>query len=682
MILIEIYMNTLLNTPNIEAKVSFLNNKISTENKSKFGILKVINQTNELYFNNIHWVFTIDKSGSMNDKCNDDKTKMEHIFQVLTNMFNYFVDLSEKNNIQQYITIIGFNHTNDIICCDRLIDKSILTFLDTVKKRLEPGGMTNIDNALNAVIENIQTIQPTQKTETTQNTQLIQTTENTQIVNIFMSDGEITCGESSANILKNKLESINYNHVFIGYGDKHDTKLMKSLAEHPRGEYYFIESFENAGMVYGEIIHSSLYECIKDISIKAENGKIYDYKNDSWVSELNISTLVSNKERVWHIQKDSNDEFKINISYTDISSQHKSTRSCNNNTLTSIAKVVSSVLLQEETKKNTPITTINMKTINKTITATNHYPDTDIDKDVEKYWWRQRTQEYMNMVNKYINAQQTQQTQQTHENILTRTTSTKNVLNIEQKTTGNLLLDAAKGGTWDIVLLILDKYPELINTIPYPRKFGVIHHAIYQNNIDIFEELIKRNANIEIKTSDNKNCLNLAIECKHNILVNKIKDVLTNLQRQNSNKVLAVKKEEIVNNLNKFMGNIKTYMKANNLEEDQFMKELCDDIYISIHSLYSTHGNMFMEARISSQGNQRAYCIQNLDSLTTSKNSSLNHTLSRSTSSVYASCNELIVMRSCSKPEVITPSQSSPQKQPTLQRSTSLSTSPPSYKSI
>ena len=253
------------------------------------------------------------------------------------------------------------------------------------------------------------------------------------------------------------------------------------------------------------------------------------------------------------------------------------------------------------------------------------------------------------------------------------------------------MLDAAKGGTWDIVLLILDKYPELINNIPYPRKFGVIHRAIYQNNIDIFEELIKRNANIEIKTSDNKNCLNLAIECNHKILVNKIKNILSNLQRQNSNKVLVVKKEEIVNNLNKFMGNIKTYMKANKLEEDQFMKELCDDIYISIHSLYSTHGNMFMEARISSQGNQRAYCIQNLDSLTTSKNSSLNHILSRSTSSVYASCNELIVMRSCSKPEVIAPSQSSPQKQPTLQTSTtqrstslstSLSTSPPSYKSI
>ena len=213
--LIEIYMNT----PNIESKVSFLNNNITGENKSKFGILKIINETDELYFNNIHWIFTIDKSGSMNDKCNDGKSKMEYIFQVLTNMFNYFIDLSEKNNIQQYITIIGFNQINDIICSDRVIDKSILTFLDTVKKRLEPGGMTNIDNALKAVIENIQNVQNTQ---------------NTQIVNIFMSDGEITCGENSPNILKNKLKNINFNHIFIGYGDKHDTKLMKSLSEHPR----------------------------------------------------------------------------------------------------------------------------------------------------------------------------------------------------------------------------------------------------------------------------------------------------------------------------------------------------------------------------------------------------------------------------------------------------------------
>ena len=407
-------------------------------------------------------------------------------------------------------------------------------------------------------------------------------------------------------------------------------------------------------MVYGEIIHSSLYECIKDISIKAENGKIYDYKNDNWVSELKISTLVSNKERVWHIQKESKDDFRIKISYTDIYSQYKFAQS-SNNTLTNIANSLGCVLLKD--KNNTNITDINMKTINKTITATNHYPEKDIDKNVEKYWWRQRTQEYMNMVNKYINSQQKEETQ-------------KKILKKDDENTVNLLLDAAKGGAWDIVLLILDKYPEFVNYIPYPRRFGLIHHAIYQNNIDIFKELIKRNANIKLTTSDNKNCLNLAIEYKHIILVNEIKEILSKLQKQNSNKILELKKEEIVNNLNKFMGNIKSYMKANNLEEDQFMKELCDDIYISIHSLYSSRGNMFMEARISSQGNQRAYCIQNLDSLTSSKNNLLlNHTLSRTTSSVYASCNELSVMRTCSNPEVINCSQSSQ-----LQRS--LSTPP------
>lgn len=671
--------DTLKSTSNVQCNVKFLNNNSEMAKNSNFGILSVLCSTKELLFKDIHWIFTIDKSGSMGDHCSDGKTKMEHIHQVLINMINYFIELSEKHNINQFITIIGFNHENDIICYERHIDKSLLDSLDIIKKRLVPHGMTNIEMALKTVTYNINK----------QSDQL-----DLQVVNIFMSDGEITSGEKSLDLLKEELKELDNNHVFIGYGENHDTKLMKSLADHPRGEYFFIESFENAGMVYGEIIHSSLYECIKDVSIKLDNGKIYDYKNNDWVSELEISALISNKERVWHIQKTSED-FKTEISYTDLCSQEKSPLSSPEYepiTFNTVAQSVSRALLGRRISvdPHNSITTVNMKIIRKTVTANLHYPDKEIDKEVEKYWWRQRTQEYMNIVSEHINLQNEHfvgsprtlycsiKNEQSKD--LFRTSGSRNILiqgsphpphtspshtsppiqstHVTHANNQHHLLDAAKAQLWEIALLILDKYPDLINKIPLPRRFGVIHHAVHQGNIIIFDDLIRRNADIQLKTSDNKDCLTLAIENKQDEMIDKVKALLSDSLEKYTRKELQQKKDEIVNNLNKFMGNIKIYMKTHNLEEDLFMKGLCDDIYISIRSLYSTYGNMFIEARMSSQGKQRAYYMQNIDSLerttsTTEPSPILNHTLSRNNSSPYATNDEMRVMRSCSNPQIM-----------------------------
>jgi hypothetical protein len=64
--------------------------------------------------------------------------------------------------------------------------------------------------------------------------------------------------------------------------------------------------------------------------------------------------------------------------------------------------------------------------------------------------------------------------------------------------------------------------------------------------------------------------------------------------------------------LYKFLQEMKEYMKDKNILEDAFIKNLCDDIYISYKTLGTKYGNMFNIARRTSQGNQRCYTVNQL----------------------------------------------------------------------
>ena len=44
------------------------------------------------------------------------------------------------------------------------------------------------------------------------------------------------------------------------------------------------------------------------------------------------------------------------------------------------------------------------------------------------------------------------------------------------------MLTAAKSGNWPKVWDWLDKNTGLINVMPYPRRYSLIHHAVSQRN--------------------------------------------------------------------------------------------------------------------------------------------------------------------------------------------------------
>lgn len=72
-------------------------------------------------------------------------------------------------------------------------------------------------------------------------------------------------------------------------------------------------------------------------------------------------------------------------------------------------------------------------------------------------------------------------------------------------------------------------------------------------------------------------------------------------------------KNTIKKKLASFMEEMKKFMSENQLTDDKFMKNLCDDIYICFRTFDTKYGNMFCSARQTSQGSQRLYTVSNTD---------------------------------------------------------------------
>uniref|UniRef100_A0A6C0DJV3 VWFA domain-containing protein n=1 Tax=viral metagenome TaxID=1070528 RepID=A0A6C0DJV3_9ZZZZ len=262
---------------------------------SSFGVLNIkIKKTKKTTMPTC-FVFTIDRTGSMSEFCGNGRiTRMDYIKQSFQSMMNYFA----KQETHIIVRVHAFNENVDVLVDNILITPDNVNSIIEKIKNLEPDGSTNIANAItkaNEALVKYSTDNPTH-----------------QICHIFMTDGEPTSGEHSADVLAGMVNE-NFTNIFIGAGFGHNAYILRKLSEKKNGEYLFIDNMENATLVYSEPVHRFLYPGLKDIRLEVENGKIYDWKTNKWVSVLEEPDLVSEVDKYYHLVTDTPNELDVSI---------------------------------------------------------------------------------------------------------------------------------------------------------------------------------------------------------------------------------------------------------------------------------------------------------------------------------------------------------------------------------
>jgi len=512
---------------------------------SNFGIIRMnlpYDKNEKVLFKVVRWMFSIDMSGSMESLCKDGKTKMEQVHHTLRNMMRCLVDMNKKNpQITQYVTIYGFDSQSEPLLKEEKVDDKLQELLPEILENLFPRGLTNIGVALDAMKPIIDGNVDTP----------FPVDEKVKTIHIFLTDGMITEGPRSPSVLKSKLA--NCTNIFLGYGSDHTDSLLSALADSPYGEYYFIENLEHAGSVYGEILYKGIHEILNTIILSAEHGEIYNYKTNTWSNELHIDAISAGQTRTWHVRTNST-LVKIKTQAIVSGTQQK---------------------IELETESTFP-------------------EEGQINQEVMNYSWRQRTQELMAEVKEHMGRE-----------IPIAEPVPHAMLAHEESPEEHLMLDAAKIKRWHIVWAILDVNPEMINKMPSPRRYGLLHHAVHYNNIEAVQNLLARNSDKNLKTLDTRET---AGDIAHRLGFIEIAALLRGDEPKDYLKIL-----------NEFLVEMKGYMESNGLNQDEMMIGLCDDIYVTIRSMTSSLGTMFLEARCSAQGVQRAYNVSDLADLESSQ---------------------------------------------------------------
>lgn len=265
---------------------------------AKFGILNFTAVTSTETDKELDFVFVVDCSGSMSDRCSDDRSKMQHIIHTLKNMIIF---LHECSSINVNITINAFDmQIYKIVEHVKISDDNFNELLAKVD-RIQPKGNTNIEYALRNSADYIQELK---------------TTYPANIINhIFMTDGEATDGSREIELLKTLVVD-NIMNAFIGFGIEHDAGLLNGIGSVGKSSYHFIDKLESAGFIYGEILHSIIYKLLTDCEIQLRNGLIYDFKTNTWVNRLKIGDIISEANKTYNIISENPDEFAVNIQGT------------------------------------------------------------------------------------------------------------------------------------------------------------------------------------------------------------------------------------------------------------------------------------------------------------------------------------------------------------------------------
>ena len=281
------------------------NEEDSINMNMKFGILNLQTEKTEYVKKPITILFSLDNSASMSDQCSDGRTKMHHATHTLTNILRIF---SETENVECHIGIIAFN-TEVMKIIDFTEMKPGKIFDEAIQQieKIYATSCTNIEASLDYAKNTLEEYK--------------NKNPNHKIVHIQLTDGDATDGNTTPEYLQ-KLVSPNYSNIFVGFGSDHNSYLLQKLSSNKNGEYLFVDKIENAGLVYGEIIHSLLYPAFEEGYIEMVHAEIYDWNKNTWSNRFDIPSIASEVKKTFHIRTNDMNNFECKLYGITVESNH------------------------------------------------------------------------------------------------------------------------------------------------------------------------------------------------------------------------------------------------------------------------------------------------------------------------------------------------------------------------
>jgi uncharacterized protein YegL len=268
----------------------------SEEHKDKldhvFGILDLITTSfaSAPRYDKKRFIFGLDISGSMNDRCKDGRTKMDHMKFTLTSILHYLLN----HKIPVSIALFGFDEVIESKIETQTLQASNLTELIQQIDSCYPRGGTNIELALTHGLNIVKANKSTDDDPTS------------QIEDIFFlfTDGEPTSGtRKTAYDLKPIAKQITNipctTFVTIGCGYSHDSSLLNTLS--PKN-YFFVYELEAAGKIIAVMMDQNLHKFLKNVDISVNDGELFIWRTGKWEMSGACDDIIADGNRTFHVR--------------------------------------------------------------------------------------------------------------------------------------------------------------------------------------------------------------------------------------------------------------------------------------------------------------------------------------------------------------------------------------------
>ena len=258
-----------------------------------FGTCNIRINKGEPLWGALHLVFNLDRSGSTGagSEGKDGKTAWDNIVHTMKCTLNY----CKEHNVQVFVSIILFDHKTIEMCQSKEVtEENVKILSQNLSDRIKyyPRGSTDIHKAMLKAQEMAVHDFDEWCVE-----------KPYQTFHLLMTDGCPTAGPCDLTTIATAMPKEVENYL-LGFGSNHNEKLLNALVEKSvkGGEYHFTPTFEQAGVIYGTVLDSIFNRFAQTVTVTVKHAELYDYKTNTWVTELKLGPMAFESERMLHLR--------------------------------------------------------------------------------------------------------------------------------------------------------------------------------------------------------------------------------------------------------------------------------------------------------------------------------------------------------------------------------------------